>query len=75
MFRRKPPLDTPDHEKDLHPSWRRYTKKYVKKKGLVRDLWLGVGGGVLLFSNSAGIIVVICLATTLLSFVVLGETA
>jgi len=65
----------PDWEKELHPSWRRYTKKYLKKQGLVRDLWIGAGGVMLFISGSVGAILTLALAATFLSLIILDETS
>ncbi len=64
----------PDWEKELHPSWRRYTKKYLKKRNLVRDLWIGAGTGMVLVSASIGLTIVLGLVATFLSLVILDET-
>jgi len=72
MFRKKPPEALPDWEKELHPSWRRYTAKYRKKKRIVRDLW--IISALLMISMPVGWIIVLALATTFIGLVILDET-
>lgn len=57
-----------------HPHRRRYTAAYRRKLGYVRNIWIGAGLLMALFSGAA-VISVTTLATTLLSFMVLDETA
>ena len=41
--RPKPPKNATEQELSAHPHWRRYTKNYRARKGLVRDLWIYAG--------------------------------
>ena len=71
MLRRKPPQDMSEEEKARHPSWRRYTRKYQKKRRLVRDVWIITG--LLMLSVPLSIILVLAMATTFLAFMILDE--
>jgi hypothetical protein len=73
MFRRKPPAYTPYWEKELHPSWRRYTRKYRKKKRIVRDLWILIS--LAMPGTSLAVTLSLALGATFLSLVILDETA
>ncbi len=72
MFIPKPPPGLSEQEKAAHPSWRRYTSKYRRKRRVVRDLWLY--SGVLMVVVPFPLLLVMALGTTLLSFVILDET-
>lgn len=73
MFRRRPPDGTPDWEKELHPSWRRYTRKYLHRKGLVRDIW--IFSGLLMTALPLGGVLSLGLLTSFLSLMILDESA
>ncbi len=57
-----------------HPHRRRYTRRYRRKLGLVKSLWIG-SGLLMLLCNSLALVFGLALATTFLSFCVLDETA
>lgn len=59
-------------DKAQHPSLRRYTQKYRKKKKIVRDLWLV--SGILMLCVPVTFMLAMALGTTLLAFVILDET-
>jgi hypothetical protein len=59
-------------DKAQHPSLRRYTRKYRKKKKIVRDLWLV--SGLLMLCVPVTFMLAMALGTTLLAFVILDET-
>ena len=63
-----------DRSPDLdHPHRRRFTELYRRKKGIVRNLWLGSGLLMLLVATPA-LVLAMALGTTFLSFVILDET-
>ncbi len=68
----KAPSNLPEENKARHPSLRRYTRKYSKKKQLVRDIWIISGAIMLCISIHA--LPVLALGTTFLSFMILDET-
>ncbi|MCC5809670.1 MAG: hypothetical protein JJU06_04775 [Ectothiorhodospiraceae bacterium] len=72
FFGPPPPEHLPDKEREKHPSWRRTTRRYKKKKQLVRDMW--IVSGLLMIPAPFYIVVVLALTTTLLSFAILDET-
>jgi flagellar biosynthesis component FlhA len=41
--RPKPPKNATEQELNSNPHWRRYTKSYLARKSLVRDLWIYAG--------------------------------
>lgn len=73
MFRRRPPGDASERERERHPSWRRFTRKYERKRRIVRDLWLV--GGLLMLNAPLGAIAAWALGTTFVAFMILDETA
>lgn len=72
MFVPTPPPNLGDEELERHPSWRRKTRKYRKKRQIVRDLW--ILSGLLMLSAPLGLMLVLGIGTTFLSFVILDET-
>lgn len=72
MFAPKPPWNASDWRKELHPSWRRYTLKYRKKKRIVKDVW--ICSGLLMLNASLSVVIALFLATSFLSFMILDET-
>ncbi|HKJ76667.1 MAG TPA: hypothetical protein VKA64_05635 [Gammaproteobacteria bacterium] len=73
MFRRRPPAHATDLERERHPSWRRFTERYYRKKRIVRDLWLV--SGLLMLAAPIGAIAAWALSTTFIAFMILDETA
>lgn len=59
-------------EKAQHPNLRRYTKKYRKKKRIVRDMW--IVSGLLMLCVPVNFMLAMALGTTCLAFVILDET-
>ena len=70
MMRRESHLT--EEEKAQHPRLRRQTSKYLRKKRIVRDVWLV--SGVLMISMPLNIILALALGTTFLAFTILDET-
>lgn len=68
----KPPPGMPKIEMAQHPSFRRYTLKYRKKRKIVRDLW--IVSGLLMVIASIQVMVILALGTTFLAFAILDET-
>lgn len=56
-----------------HPHWRRYTARYRRKQGIVKNLWIGSGLAMLVI-GSLPTTFALALGTTFLSFVILDET-
>ena len=56
-----------------HPHRRRFTGLYRRKKGIVRNLWIGSGLLMIVVATPA-LILAMALATTFLSFAILDET-
>lgn len=69
----KPPPNTPESQLEKHPSWRRYTRKYLRKKAIVKDVWIA-SGTMIIFMPLYWQITML-LITTFLSFCILDETA
>lgn len=63
--------ESPDHQ---HPHKRRFTRRYMRKKGIVKNLWIASGLVMILLATPA-LVLAIALGTTFLSFVILDETA
>lgn len=61
---------SPDQD---HPHRRRYTRRYRRKQGIVRNVWIA-SGVVMIVQASPAVIVAMALGTTFLSFVILDET-
>lgn len=72
MYVRKPPPRLPDADRERHPSWRRYTRKYRRKQAIVKNVWIVSG---LLMIGLPAAMPVIALGTTFLAFMILDETA
>jgi hypothetical protein len=72
VFISKPPDGLPDRERELHPSWRRYTHKYGNKKRIVRDMWICVGA--LMLEAPLAIVLGLALLSALVTFAILDET-
>ncbi len=68
----KPPPNTSEKEMANHPSWRRYTRKYQRKKAIVKDIW--IASGILIACVPLNWQVTLLLTTTFLSFCILDET-
>jgi len=60
----------PDHR---HPHRRRFTARYRRKQGIVKNIWI-VSGCLMVLQGSAAIILAMALGTTFLSFMILDET-
>ncbi len=60
----------PDAE---HPHRRRFTRRYRRKQGIVKNVWIA-SGLVMALQASPAIIMALALGTTFLSFVILDET-
>ncbi len=67
-----PPPGLSEDELARHPSWRRTTRKYQRKRKLVRDLWLFSGAIMVVIPPAATL--GLALGTTFLAFMVLDET-
>ena len=63
--------DSPDHQ---HPHKRRFTHAYLRKKGIVKNLWICSGLLMILLASPA-LILAATLGMTFLSFMILDETA
>jgi len=63
--------ESPDRR---HPHKRRFTRGYVRKKEIVKNLWIGSGLLMILLATPA-LMLAIAMGTTFLSFVILDETA
>lgn len=61
---------TPD---ESHPHRRRFTAKYRRKQGIVKNIWIG-SGLVMLAQATPAVVIGLALGTTFLSFVILDET-
>lgn len=57
----------------LHPSRRRLTRRYRRKRDIVKNIWIG-SGLVMLAHGSPALIVALGLGTTFLAFMILDET-
>ena len=57
-----------------HPHRRRFTPRYRRKQGIVKNVWIA-SGVVMILQASPAIILAMALGTTFLSFVILDETA
>lgn len=72
FFEQKPPSHLTEKELARHPSWRRYTQKYRKKKKIVRDIW--IVSGTIVMALPLGGQLLLLLTTTILAFTILDET-
>lgn len=72
FFIPRPPQGLSEAELARHPSWRRHTRRYRRKRKLVRDLW--ILSGLLMTGVPLGAVLALALGTTLLAFVILDET-
>jgi hypothetical protein len=72
MLLLKPPSKCSEEDKARHPSFRRYTRRYLKKKQLVRDVW--ITSGVIMLCVPIHAMPVLVLGTTFLAFMILDET-
>ena len=61
-----------DVDKAFHPRLRRETARYLKKKRIVKDLW--IVSGLLMVTMPVNIIAMLALGTTFLAFSILDET-
>lgn len=57
-----------------HPHRRRFTSRYRRKRGIVKNVWIA-SGLVMAVQASPAIIMALALGTTFLSFVILDETS
>ncbi len=73
MFIRKPPQSMSEADKERHPTFRRYTRRYRKKQRIVRDMW--ILSGLLMLCVPLTFILILAMGTTFLAFVILDETA
>ena len=69
MAKHTPKLDA---DKALHPRLRRETSRYLKKKRIVKDLW--IVSGLLMLAMPINIIAMLALGMTFLAFTILDET-
>lgn len=68
------PQHLSDHSPDpSSPHRRRFTRSYRRKRGLVKNLWMGAGL-VILLQPTLAFLITVTLAMTFLAFVVLDET-
>ena len=73
------PNERPAHGEDngvsdaAHPSRRRLTRRYRRKRDIVKNIWIG-SGLVMLAHGSPAFIVALGLGTTFLAFMILDET-
>ncbi|MCB1748027.1 MAG: hypothetical protein H6977_06165 [Gammaproteobacteria bacterium] len=58
---------------DDHPHRRRFTARYRRKQGLVKNVWIA-SGVVMLLQASPALMLATALGTTFLAFVILDET-
>ena len=68
----KLPSRLSEEDKARHPSLRRYTRKYLKKRKLVKDIW--ITSGVIMLCIPINALPVLALGTTFLAFMILDET-
>lgn len=61
---------TPDA---AHPHRRRFTQRYRRKQGIVKNVWI-VSGAIMILNGALATIIALSLATTFLSFMILDET-
>ena len=72
MLIRKPPSNLSELDKERHPTFRRYTRRYRRKQKIVRDIW--IVSGLLMLCVPLNVILALVLGTTFLAFMVLDET-
>jgi len=72
LFTPKSLPDLSEKARAQHPSLRRYTRKYQKKKRIVRDIW--IVNGFIMLCVPPNIVIALALAATFLSFTILDET-
>lgn len=56
-----------------HPHRRRFTATYRRKRGIVKNIWIG-SGLVMAVQATPAVIISLLIGTTFLSFVILDET-
>lgn len=56
-----------------HPHRRRFTRRYRKKKDIVKSIWIA-SGLLMILQSTPAMIMALALGTTFLSFVILDET-
>jgi hypothetical protein len=56
-----------------HPHRRRFTPGYRRKRGIVKNVW--IGSALVMILQPPAIVVAMVLGTTFLSFVILDETS
>ena len=59
---------------DRHPHRRRFTVRYRRKQGIVKNIWIASGVLMLLLGTPAAMLA-LALPTTFLSFMILDETS
>jgi hypothetical protein len=72
LFHKPPPATMSEPDKARHPTFRRYTRRYRKKRKIVRDIW--IVSGLLMLCVPLNFILALVLGTTFLAFMVLDET-
>jgi hypothetical protein len=72
MWLPPPPPSATEEEKAAHPRWRRYTRKYRRKRKIVRDVW--IVSGLIIAAAPPGAAIVLALGTTFIAFMILDET-
>lgn len=60
----------PDH---LHPHRRRFTARYRRKQGIVKNIWIA-SGILMIVQGSVALTLALVLGTTFLAFMILDET-
>ena len=68
----KPPANISEAQMEQHPSWRRYTRKYQRKKAIVRNIW--ICNGIIVACLPLNWQIIVLLTTVFLSFCILDET-
>jgi hypothetical protein len=56
-----------------HPHRRRFTVRYRRKKGIVKNVWIA-SGLLMALQSIPAVVIAIALGTTFLSFAILDET-
>lgn len=71
MFISRPPETLSEAERARHPGWRRYTRRYRRKRSLVKNVWIVSG---LMMIGLPAAAPVLALGTTFIAFMILDET-
>ncbi len=72
MWIPKPPERLSDAEKEQHPSWRRFTRRYRRKRRIVKNVW--ILSGLLMIAIPPAAVPLLALGTTFIAFMILDET-